>query len=165
MNIFDNRRNSYPSIEHSSKLKQTKTENVRTDSVVLQMSPSMRTNRKSMKAYQQNRLTPPSLDFDHLNNETSKATDNEYALRKDIIECLDESPSDFVHVTSFNSLIATQEFLKDLYTLQETVVVEIDVSSLGTISISYQKLVDFKFDFMMVDLSRKTNFMLFLKPF
>lgn len=138
------------------------------------MSPAMRNNRKfkSKTKNSTGRLSPfnsathliPPLPSSPL-VDLVKTKEEKKNKKNEIKACLDESSPDFVHVISFVDTNTAEEFLQDLHDLHITVGIEIDVSNEGAISIIYQKLSDFKFDFMMVDLSRKTDFMLFLKPF
>jgi len=85
---------------------------------------------------------------------------------RDIIECLSDSSPDFVHVATFSDISMAEEFLRHLRDSAKvkTIAIDIYVTKDLSISVSFQRLIDFKQDFMMLDLKR-SDFMLFLKPF
>lgn len=133
----------------------------RQDSYVLQVSPLMRHNRKSKNA--QN-ITEQSKKNNktHKNNISGKPS-SLLERRKNILDCLNENSPDFVHVSTFCDIESAEEFLRFLRD-SKTVAIDIYISTDLSISITYQRLINFKQDFMVLDLKR-TDFMFFLKPF
>ena len=145
-------------LKHTTNLLDANVKN--TDSVVLQVSPMMRHRRKNKnnKMLNANSKYIGTTQVDGL----PKKNDN----RRDIIECLNDSSPDFVHVATFSDISKAEEFLRHLRDSAEvkTIAIDIYVTKDLSISVSYQRLIDFKQDFMMLDLKR-SDFMLFLKPF
>ena len=98
-------------------------------------------------------------------NESHQSTQSTYSCT-DTIACLNESAPDFVHVSTFRDLASAEEFLRYLRDNREikTIAIDIYIANDLTISVTYQRLIDFKQDFMVLDL-KSSDFMLFLKPF
>lgn len=135
----------------------------RQDSFVLQVSPLMRHRRKSKNV--QNIAEISKKNNSNKNHKTSfsEKTSSKVEQHKNILDCLNENSPDFVHVSTFCDIESAEEFLRFLRD-SKTVAIDIYISTELSISITYQRLINFKQDFMVLDLKR-TDFMLFLKPF
>lgn len=155
----------------------------RQDSIVLQVSPLMRHRRKSKNAtnitqdqqhhkknqflgVRQNSDPVPPTGITKTNSCITSSHSSYKQHNKDIVNCLNESSPDFVHVSTFCDIESAEEFLRHLRDSCDvkTVAIDIYISTDLSISITYQRLINFKQDFMMLDLKR-TDFMFFLKPF
>ena len=131
------------------------------DSFVLQVSPLMRHRRKYKNV--QNIMEDPKKNNSAIRKTSCSGTSSVYRRRKDILDCLNDNSPDFLHVSTFCDIESAEEFLRFLRD-SKTVAIDIYISTDLYISITYQRLINFKQDFMMLDLKR-TDFMLFLKPF
>ena len=133
--------------------KSTKLGSSSQDSVFLQYSPLMKHRRRSNKE-----VVIQANKQKSFNTKTYNCSDT--------IDCLNESSPDFVHVSTFRDLTSAEEFLRYLRDSREikTIAIDIYITLDLTISVTYQRLIDFKQDFMMLDL-KSSDFMLFLKPF
>ncbi|XP_066930797.1 uncharacterized protein [Clytia hemisphaerica] len=126
--------------------------NTKQNSVFLQYSPLMKHRRR--------------INKDQAINANKQKLINSKKNCSDPIDCLNESSPDFVHVSTFRDLSSAEEFLRYLRDSREikTIAIDIYITLDLTISVTYQRLIDFKQDFMMLDL-KSSDFMLFLKPF
>ena len=135
-----------------------------TNSVVLTCSPMVK-RRKQLNRYSTGMI--PNIN--HSERSIYKDTlvrngENKTKYLDDTIQCLHDNPSDYVHIATFDFVQDAELFLSRLIETNKTVALEIDVSGNNLITISYQQLLNFKQDFMMLNL-KSDEFMLFLRPF
>ena len=81
-----------------------------------------------------------------------------------ILECLNDNPPDYIHVSTFDRLESVQLFLNQLTKSKTSVVVEVDIDEKGKFSISYQLLEEFYSDCMLLR-GPKNKFLMFMSPF
>lgn len=162
--LLNTRRNSQPNIFKSKSSDHIVSCDSVTNSVVLRMSPMMRENRNSEKRYSTGQIRDEVLKHDkNMNTEDSPLSAGSKTCRG-IDTCLNDNPSDYVHIATFKYLKEAELFLLRLKEVKKTLAVEIDVSETKIISISYQQLQNFNQEFMMLDL-KTSNHMFFLRPF
>ena len=119
------------------------------------MSPAMQSRRLKKHTIAAEEV------LDDSETEDEKVLDNSKHLNDPTEK---DKPLDFVYISTFDRLDKAEHFLRKLKSTKITFSIEIDVGVENQISISYQELLNFDCEYMVLKCS-KNECLVFIKPF
>ncbi|XP_065675098.1 uncharacterized protein LOC100205540 [Hydra vulgaris] len=125
------------------------------NSVILQMSPAMKLRRRTLYPVT-NEESPEDLETEDekfLNYSKNSSNRSE-----------DDKRLDFVYISTFDRFDKAENFLRRIKNTKKTFSLEIDVGVGNQISISYQQLLNFDCEYMILKCFKTDSFVL-IKPF